>query len=157
MNNDNSDFSLVIVSHNIMEQQTVNKILDCNKEISQYGLVLSKQQALALAQTRTQSLKENKRIELNGSIVDKLVLSFSSSPYIEMDNFEDTLHELISLFYDLKNRTWDTISDDDIIEFMKNAFDNRCNGSLDLLSDEILRLSEEIHCGKTVKIQGGLK
>lgn len=151
MNNHNSDFSLVAVSSSLMERQAADKILACNEEIKKYGLALTEQQALALVQTRTNALKENKRIELNGGIVDKLILVFCNSPYIDKDTYEDTLHELISLFYDLKNNTWDTISDDDVIEFMKNAFNNRCHGSLDLLSGEALRLSEHIHCGGTLK------
>ncbi|WP_249283368.1 DUF6323 family protein [Ligaoa zhengdingensis] len=151
MNNYNSDFSLVAINSSLMERQATDKILACNEEIKKYGLVLTEQQALALVQTRTNALKENKRIELNGGIVDKLILAFCNSPYVDKDTYEDTLHELISLFYDLKNNTWDTISDDDVIEFMKNAFNNRCHGSLELLAGEALRLSEHIHCGKTIK------
>jgi len=151
MSNYNSDFSLVAMSSSLMERQTIDKILACNKEIEKYGLVLTEQQALALTKTRTNALKENKRIELNGGIVDKLILAFCDSPYIGKDIYEDILHELIHLFYDLKNNTWDTISDDDVIEFMKNAFNNRCHGSLELLAGEALRLSEHIHCGKTIK------
>lgn len=151
MNNYNSDFSLVAISSSLMERQATDKILACNEEIGKYGLALTEQQVLELVQTRTNALKENKRIELNGGIVDKLVLAFCNSPYIDKDTYEDTLHELIGLFYDLKNNTWDTISDDDVIEFMKNAFNNRCHGSLELLSGEALRLSEHIHCGKTIK------
>ena len=151
MNHHNLDFSLVATSSSLMERQATDKILACNEEIEKYGLVLTEQQALALVQTRTNALKENKRIELNGGLVDKLILAFCDSPYIEKDIYEDILHDLINLFYDLKNNTWDTISDDDVIEFMKNAFNNRCHGSLELLSGEALRLSEHIHCGKTIK------
>lgn len=151
MNHHNSDLSLVAISSSLMEQQVADKILACNEETGKYGLVLTGQQALALARTRTNVLKENRRIELSGGIVDKLVLAFCSSPYIDKDTYEDTLHELISLFYDLKNNTWDTVSDDDMIEFMKNAFNDRCHGSLELLSGEALRLSGHIHLGKTIK------
>ena len=35
-------------------------------------------------------------------------------------------HELISLFYELKNNTWDRISDQALIAFMKNEFNNHC-------------------------------
>lgn len=151
MNNYNLDFSLVAIGGSLTERQTTDKILACNEELRKHGLVLTEQQALELTQTRTNALKESKRIELNGSIVDKLILAFCNSPYINKDTYEDTFHELINLFYDLKNNTWDTLSDDDVIEFMKNAFNNRCHGSLELLSGEALRLSEHIHCGKTIK------
>ncbi len=96
--------------------------------------------------SKVDALTEKEYAEL-----DKLILAFCNSPYINKDTYEDTFHELINLFYDLKNNTWDTISDDDVIEFMKNAFNNRCHGSLELLSGEALRLSEHIHCGKTIK------
>ena len=151
MNQYNAGLSLVTMNSSIMEQQATEQILACNEEIGKYGLTLTEQQALALVQTRTDALKNNKRIELNGGIVDKLVLAFCNSPYVEKDTFEDTLHELIHLFYDLKNNTWDTISDDELIRFMKNAFNNRCHGTLELLSGEALRLSEHIHCGGTIK------
>lgn len=151
MDNHNSDLSLVAINGPLIERQTADRILACNEEIGKYGLVLTEQQALALAQTRTRALKESKRIELNGGIVDKLILAFCDSQYIQRDTYEDTLHELINLFYELKNNTWDTVSDDEIIGFMKDAFNTRCHGSLEQLSGEALRLSEHIHRGKTIK------
>lgn len=151
MNNDNSNFALFEMSGVLMEQQTADNILACNKETEKYGILFTKQQALALAQTRSDALKENKRIELNGSMVDKLNLAFCNSPYIEKDTYEDILHELIHLFYDLKNNTWDTVSDIDIIEFLKNSFNHHCCGSLELLSEEAMRLGEHIHCGGTMQ------
>lgn len=99
MDDHNLDFSLVVINNSLMERQTADKILACNEEIGKYGLSLTEQQALALVQTRTNALKENKRIELNGFIVDKLILAFCNSPYIKKDTYEDTLHELINLFY----------------------------------------------------------
>ena len=134
-----------------MEQQTADKILACNRETQRYGLTLNKQQALALAECLSCALKENRRIEFSGGIADKLILSFCNSPYISQENYEDILHELIDLFYDMKNNTWDTVSDDDLIKFIKNAFDNSCYGSLELLYGEALRLSEHIHCGGSIK------
>lgn len=151
MDNYKSNFALDTISSSLMEQQTADRIFACNEEIRKYGLVLTRQQVLALVQTRTNALKESKRIELNGGIVDKLILAFCDSPYIEKDTYTDVLQELICLFYDLKNNTWDTVPDDDIIQFLKSAFNTRCHGSLELLSGEALRLSEHIHCGKTSK------
>ena len=82
MNNYNLDFSLVAIGGSLTERQTTDKILACNEELRKHGLVLTEQQALELTQTRTNALKESKRIELNGSIVDKLILAFCNSPYI---------------------------------------------------------------------------
>ena len=151
MNNNHLEFGLITISNALMEQQSVDKILACNEYTKKYDLMLTEQQALALVQTRTSALKENKRIEFSCGIVDKLISAFCDSPYISKNNYEDTLHELISLFYDLKNNTWDIIADNDLIEFMKNAYNKHCYGSLELLSEETLRLSEHIHCGRSIE------
>ena len=151
MDNNYSLLTIVAGNNALMERQAVDKILACNAESEKYGLILNEQQALALTRTQTNVLNETKRIEFNGGIVDKLISAFCDSPYISVDNFEDTLHELISLFYELKNNTWDRISDQALIAFMKNEFNNHCHGSLDMLSGEGFRLAEHIHCGKSLK------
>lgn len=70
--------------------------------------------------------------------------------YISNENYEDTLHELIGMFYDFKNDTWDAVTDDELISFMKKAFNGRCRGSLVLLSSEALpQLSKHIHSGRS--------
>lgn len=125
-----------------------DKILACNSTTEAYGLTLTQKQALKLVQTRTEVLKKTSRVEFGTGIIDKLILAFCDSPYIEQQNYEDTLHELISLFYSAKNDTWDTISDDALIEFMKDSFNGPCRGSLELLStDALLPLARHIHSG----------
>lgn len=150
MDRNNSIFALTTINSSLAEFQVKDKILSCNKETEKFGLTLNEQQALALADTRARSLKETQRIELNGFIVDKIILAFYDSPYLEKHSYEDTLHGLIALFYDLKDLTWDTISDNDLIDFMKNAFNAYCYGSIDLLYSESLKLSEHVHCGGNI-------
>lgn len=151
MDSGNSNFALAILNSGLMERQAADQILSCNEKTAQYGLVLSEQQAAALAQTRTTALRETKRLELNGGIVDRLILAFCDSPYITKENYEETLHELVALFYDLKNNTWDAVSDDDCIAFLKCAFNGRCCGSPELLSGEVMKLVGHIHRDGTVK------
>lgn len=125
-----------------------DKILACNSTTEAYGLTLTQKQALNLVKTRTEALKKTSRIEFGTGIIDKLILAFCDSPYIEQQNYEDTLHELISLFYSAKNETWDTIPDDTLIKFMKDAFNGYCRGSLELLSeDALVPLARHIHSG----------
>lgn len=143
----NYSFTLLPQNTALAERQVRDKILLCNEETKKYGLLLTEQQALALAQTRTSSLKENKRIEFGNGIVDKLIMAICNSPYITQDTYEDTLHELIDLFYDLKNNTWDKVSDTDLIDFIKATF-NGCHGSMDMLIGKSMQLAEHIHCGK---------
>ena len=152
MDKDSSYLALASISGAMMEQQVTDKILACNQDTSQYGLVLTPQQAIALAHTRTSSLMDAKRIEFNGGIIDKLIRAFCDSPYLSKENYEDTLHELIGMFYDFKNDTWDAVTDDELISFMKKAFNGRCRGSLELLSSEALpQLSKHIHSGRSFR------
>lgn len=133
----------------MIQQYAVNSILSCNEETSQYGLTLTAQQAHALVLSRNQSLKASGRIELGGGVIEKLIHSFAGSPYINIENYEETLHCLIDIFYSFKSDTWEAVSDDQLIEFMKDAFDGSCRGSLELLeAREMALLSSHIHSGK---------
>ena len=82
----------------LAERRTADRILACNDVAMSYGLALTEPQALALAQTRTDTLRETRRIEWGDSIVGALIETFCTSPYILPENYEDTLHELIGLF-----------------------------------------------------------
>ena len=150
MDNNCAGFELVSINAALVERQVTDKILICNEETKKYGLSLTELQALALAQTRTDALKENKRIEFGNGIVDKLIMAVCDSPYITQKTYEDTLHELINLFYDLKNNTWDRVPDTDLIDFIKTAFNGCCHGSIDLLIGKSMQLAEHIHCGKKI-------
>lgn len=150
MDNNYTNFELVSINSALAERQVMDKILLCNKDTKKYGLLLTERQALALSQTRTASLKENKRVEFGNGIVDKLIMAVCDSPYITQEIYEDTLHELINLFYDLKNNTWDRVSDNELIDFIKTAFNGCCHGSMDLLIKKSMQLAEHIHCDKKI-------
>lgn len=145
--NDHTGLALISLNAALAERQVTDKILSCNEETKKYGLLLTKHQALALTQTRTTALHENKRIEFGSSIVDKLILAVCDSPYMTQEIYEDTLHEMIQLFYDLKNNTWDRVSDQDLIDFMKSAFNGCCRGSMELLIEKSMQLIKHIHGG----------
>lgn len=147
-----TDTSLVLASTRaaLAERQVTDQILRCNEETEKYGLLLTEQQALALSQTCIASLKENQRIEFGSGIVDKLIRAVCDSPYITQEIYEETLHELIHLFYDLKSNTWDSVSDYELIDFIQAAFNGCCHGSMDLLIEKSMQLAEHIHCGKNM-------
>jgi hypothetical protein len=121
-------------SQPLIQKQTADRILECNELTLNFGLMLTGEQALRLADTRNESLSANGRIEFGGGIIDKIIKEFCDSPYISMNNYEETLHELIEIFYYFKNESLDLISDDELIKFMKSAFDGVCQGSLEALS-----------------------
>ncbi|MEA4831427.1 MAG: DUF6323 family protein [Oscillospiraceae bacterium] len=133
----------------LIQRQAANEILKQNAVSSQFGLELTEQQALALVETRSLALKENGRIEFGGGVIDKLIYEFCDSPFISSVNYEQTLHDLIDIFYYYKNETIDLISDDELIKYMKKAYDGVCQGSLELLSGrELNRLARNLRFGE---------
>ena len=83
------------------------------------------------------------------SVIEKLIHFFAGSPYTNAENYEETLHRLIDIFYSFKSDTWETVSDDQLIGFMKEAFDGSCRGSLEILETrEMVLLSSHIHSGR---------
>ncbi|MDD6042512.1 MAG: DUF6323 family protein [Eubacteriaceae bacterium] len=144
----NKGFSLTSVNAALTDGKVIDSILQCNEDTAEYGLVLSEQQALALAQTRNTSLKSNKRVEFGKGVVDKLIMAICDSPYINQDNYEETLHDLIETFYNTKNNTWDRVSDDDLIAFIKKAFNGCCHGSMELLMEKSMELAGHIRCNR---------
>jgi hypothetical protein len=121
-----------------MSQTAVDEILMCNVVSSRYGLVLSHAEAKELVETRNETLKSYGRIELGGGIINKLIEAFCDSPYILQRDYSHILNELIETFYYYKNETLDQLSDDELIDLMKDNFNNRCHGSLELLQNRDL-------------------
>ena len=77
-------------------------------------------------------------MELGGSILQKVVLTFCDSPYLTQESYEETLHQLVDAFYYFKNETEDRVGDDALLRYMKRAFDGPCRGSLELLTGTAL-------------------
>lgn len=142
------EFKLALFQHSLIQKQAVSEIIKCNDLTMRYGLVLTEKQAIELVETRSFALKETGRIEFGGGVIDKIIYEFCDSPYISMHNYEETIHDLIEMFYYYKNETLDLISDDDLISYMKNAFDGKCRGSLELLSGrELYKLAHNLRYG----------
>jgi len=141
-------FEIIPFASGLIQKQAVGEVIKCNDYTEQFGLVLTQAQAIELVETRSLSLRDNGRIEFGGGVIDKIIKEFCDSPYISMHNYAATLHELIETFYYYKNETLDLISDDDLIKFMKSAFDGVCQGSTDLLSGrELYQLARNLRFG----------
>ena len=141
-------FELIPFASGMIQKQAVGEIVKCNDLTARFGLVLTHAQAMALVETRADSLRDNGRIEFGGGVVDKLIKEFCDSPFISASNYAEILHELIRLFYYYKNEALDLITDDDLIKFMKTAFDGVCQGSLDLLAHrELEQMAKNLRFG----------
>lgn len=127
----------------ISSQNQIQNVLKTNSFTAKYGLELSEEEAELVVRERWNSLKEQQRIEFGEGILSKLIFEFCDSPYINRDNYAETLISLQEIFYLYKNESMDLFTDDELIEYMKNAFDNECQGSLEFLEDTVL---EKLGC-----------
>ena len=55
------------------------------------------------------------------------------------ENYADTLMRLQDIFYLYKNESLDELTDDELLEYMKEKFDGICAGDLDL---SLIHISE---------------
>jgi len=133
---------------NLLERQVFNDISKCNELTGEYGLILRAEDVKEIIATRNVALEKSGRIEFNGQIINKIIIAFCDSPYISQNNYSDTINELVEIFYNYKNETLDFISDDELIEIMKEYFDNYCQGSLELLEGKVLyKIADNIRNG----------
>lgn len=133
----------------LAQRQAVSSLLACNSLTSRFALSLTAQQAAQLVETRTQALKETGRVEFGGGVLEKLIREFCDSPYLSQRGYVETLEELTELFYYYKNETLEQLSDEELIAFMKNSFDGKCQGSLDLLSHrELENMARSVRSGE---------
>lgn len=137
-----------LFKNNLLEKQFFNAVLKCNEFTSEYGLKLKEEDVKEIIKTRNMSLKNSARIEFNGQIITKIIIAFCDSPYISQYNYSDTINELVEIFYNYKNETLDYISDDELIDIMKEYFNNYCQGSLELLEGKVLyKIADNIRHG----------
>lgn len=137
------------IPSNLVNKLAVAEIISCNELTWTYGLKLSFKDAVSLVETRTEALKANGRIEFKGGIINKLIAEFCDSPYISQFNYTETINDLIETFYYFKNETLDELSDDELISLMKDYFDRKCQGSMELLQHRYLeRMAKAIRYGE---------
>lgn len=139
--------TLANLSAGLIQNRAVVEIERCNTFTARFGLTLSHCDAIELVETQARALKNNGRIEFSGGVITKLIGQFCDSPYVNRDNYTETLHDLLETFYYFKNETWDLISDDNLIEFMKERFNGHNQGSVELLGRDLVYLDRQARCG----------
>lgn len=119
------------------------KLMDTNSYTERYGLCLTEEDAEMLAVSRQQVLMAQRRVEFGESILPKLIFAFCDSGYVEQENFVSTLQRLQEIFFLYKNEMEDEITDEELINFMREQFETVCFGDLDYLEGTCLELFAE--------------
>ena len=123
------DYGLIRIGANEKE------LYACNTVTEAYGLSLSEEQALRLVQQEQESLKEAGRISFGSGILPKLAFAFCDSPFLQRDEYADTLDALQEDFYAFKNESEDLLSDDELVEAMASVFNGVAQGSLEMMEE----------------------
>lgn len=121
--------------------------LRCNEVASRFGITVSENDAMMLAETRNKTLKRLGRVEFAGGVIEKLITAFCDSPYLDRDNFMEAMEEFIEIFYEFKNDSLDEADDDEVVELMRRYFDEECAGSIDALRDDMGRAARRLRYG----------
>lgn len=145
----------VIIEENIFELIQLKKqeneiavLVSSNEKTEQFGLSLTKEEAKELVTCRNNSLKTYKRVEFGEGILDKLVFTFCDSQYINQDNYLEIMVQLQELFYMFKNESFDKLTDDELMTFMKEQFETVCAGDVEYLGNSCLeRFASAIRSG----------
>lgn len=114
------------------DQKNVKNLVSMNEITKDKNLVLSQKEILMLIENKNSTLKDIGRVEIGKSIIDDLVYAFYDSDYIDSDNYFDTINELVNIFYMYQDKFSDYLTDEEIIEYLRNNFDEM-GGSLELL------------------------
>lgn len=129
----------------LLEKQQIKSVLETNQYTNQFGLTLSEEDTKLLVKERNNTLKEQQRVEFGEGILNRLIFAFCDSDFIYQENYVETIVSLQEIFYLYKNESMDELTDDELIDYMKNAFNGDCQGSLEYLSGTFLeRLAREI-------------
>ena len=116
-----------------LKEMQISEILRANEKSQKYGLSLTAGEAAEIVEARNHILQNYGRVEIDAGITGKLIHAFCPSPYINQEEYLSTLKELQEVFYYLKNETEDEIGDDELINIIKDSFNNNCGGSVELL------------------------
>lgn len=122
----------------LQSQNQLAKVIETNQYTERFGLALSQQDAQLILENRKTALHEQRRVEFGEGIVPKIIFEFCDSDFIDQSNYVDTIIRLQEIFYLYKNEMNDEITDDELIQLMKEQYEMQCHGDLDYLEGTCL-------------------
>lgn len=121
-------------------QMWLEQVRETNQYTEKYGLTLSPEDTEILLAEKKQILKKERRVEFGESLLPRIIYTFCDSSYISQDEYVDILVRLQEIFYLYKNEMQDEITDEELLNFMKEQFETVCFGDLQYLEGTCLDL-----------------
>jgi hypothetical protein len=134
---------------NLLSQQTTAVLRECNSYTARFGLQLTEEEIKQLIENRKEVLRLIGRIEFGGGVIQKIVMEFADSAYINQQDYAELLMELQECFYYFKTEALEDLTDDELIKIMKLYFEEVCQGDIQLLQSTMLEnYCRDIRYGK---------
>lgn len=125
----------------ISKTEEKNSIISMNNITKEKGLILTNKEIDELIENKNETLNNLGRVEIT-SIIDKIIYEFYDSSYIDIDNYFETINEIINIFYKYQ-KEFNNLTDEQILKYLKNNFETTSNGVIELLEDTSL-LKEQL-------------
>lgn len=119
-------------------QAWLQQVRATNQYTEKFGLSLSEQDTEFLLAERDRILKAERRVEFGKGILPQIIYAFCDSAFLSQDHYVETLIRLQEIFYLYKNETQDELTDEELINFMKEQFETVCYGDLGYLEGTCL-------------------
>ena len=150
--------SLLEVLQSRKEKKELSVLMQCNEKTESFGCVPDGGRRDELVLCRNASLKKYRRVEFGEGILDKLIFTFCDSQYINQENYREVMEELQDIFYSFKNEAMDLLTDDELLTFMKEQFEEICMGDTEYLESTCLpRFASAIRSGDRGYVKSGGK
>jgi len=110
------------------------ELLELNNHLNNYGLMLTPAEAEQIIESRTRSLRNQGRVEINLKISKTLIKRISSSSYTNQANLVAVVNDMYEVFHYIKNAVADQIGDEEIIEKLIEVYNGFSGGSTEYLA-----------------------
>lgn len=120
--------------NNIIIKNEEKLIQKTNLVTKEKGLILTHKEIEELIINKNEALDNLSRIEVT-PIIDKIIYEFYDSPYIDNDNYFETINSFVEIFYIYEDKFGNKLSIEEIIKYLRDTFDNKVNGVVELLID----------------------
>lgn len=127
-----------------LEKRQLAAVLKLNEKSERFGLTLTEEDARLIVAEKNDSLKEERRIEFGQSIIPLIIEKFCDSDYISQDNYVESIVRIQNIFFRFKNESEDLMTDEELLNFMKEQFETTCYGDFDYLEGTVLEIFCEV-------------
>lgn len=103
--------------------------------MERYGMTLTPAQQSTLLRREREAVENTGRILLGPGVLPKLAYAFCDSPFLQREEWAQTLGELTELFYALKSDGEGFFTDDELVAEMADRFNQEAQGSLEYMAE----------------------